>query len=130
MREVFLSFLVVLGMCGKDETLHAYGAAGGDWTLQTIDGARFDARAIIRFPETGVVTGQAPCNSFRGQQTAPYPWFALEAVAATRRVCPDLPAETQFLTALQAMTVAEISGPTLILSTDDGREMVFTQSSP
>jgi heat shock protein HslJ len=40
--------------------------------------------------------------------------------------CPDLAAESQYLTALGEMTLAEVSGPTLILSNDAGRSMVFT----
>jgi heat shock protein HslJ len=61
---------------------------------------------------------------------APYPWFEAGDIAVTRRACPDLAAETAFFDALADMTLAEVAGDALILSTPDGREMVFTRTQP
>lgn len=115
-----------LADCSADETLAAYGAAGIVWQLQELDDHPFPARATLNFPETGKLAGDAPCNSYFGAQTAPYPWFAAENIAATRRACPDLAAETAYLGALSDMNLAEVLGNTLILSNDAGRKMVFT----
>lgn len=116
----------VLAACSGDETLTAYGAADRTFRLTEIDGTPFPARATIAFPEPRRIEGEAPCNRFSGVQTVPYPWFSAEAIAATRRACPELAAEAAFFDALSAMTLAEVTGGTLILSTPEGREMVFT----
>ena len=55
---------------------------------------------------------------------APYPWFETGPILVTRRACPDLEAEGDFLRALESMSQAEVLGSVLILSNDAGREMV------
>lgn len=117
---------IVLAACLGDETLTAYGAADRVWTLQEIDRTSIDETVTLRFPEEGRIEGQAPCNRFSGRQSVPYPWFKAEQIAVTRRACPALAVENAFIGALAAMTLAEVSGDTLILSNDAGREMVFT----
>ncbi|MEL6647462.1 MAG: META domain-containing protein [Pseudomonadota bacterium] len=126
MIRMGLSLSALLGLFScSDETLTGYGAAETQWVLQEIDGAEFEARAVLEFPEEGAITGQAPCNTFSGQQTVPYPWFKAENLAVTRKACPDLSAENMFFEALQAMTLAEVGADTLFLSNDAGRKMVF-----
>ncbi len=122
--------LLALAACREDETVAGYGAAGVIWRLETIDGAAFAASATLTFPAEGEISGEAPCNRFFGRMETPYPWFEAKNLAVTRRACPDLPAESAFFAALGAMTLAEVSGDTLILSTPEGREMVFTRSQP
>ncbi len=125
MRMIVLGMALLAGACAADETLTAYGAADRVWVLESLDGEAFGARAEIRFGPDGAVTGQAPCNRFFATQSAPYPWFELGPIGATRMACPDLAQETAFLSALATMRLAEIAGSTLILSTEAGREMVF-----
>ncbi|MDA3858075.1 MAG: META domain-containing protein [Roseovarius sp.] len=122
---LLLSVLSMFGAC-KDETVTGYGGDDAIWTLQSLDGRPFGARATLIFPEEGQIAGQAPCNSYSGQQTAPYPWFATTGIAATKRACPDLDAETRYLRALAEMTLVEVVGDILILSNDTGREMIFS----
>lgn len=126
LRLYVLPALLLISACTGDETLSAYGAADKLWRLQSIDGTAYTAAASLRFPEPGTIEGQAPCNSFTGKQTAPYPWFSVEALAVTRAACPGLKAEAAFLQALQEMTLAEVSGDVLILTSGQGREMLFT----
>ncbi|MEM8773603.1 MAG: META domain-containing protein [Pseudomonadota bacterium] len=125
--RLFLTLPLLLGLldCGRDETLSGYGAADREWHLAEISGQPFDAEAILQFPEEGKITGSAPCNKFYGKQVQPYPWFQAEAIASTRRACPDLDAETAFFSAIAAMTLAEVVGDTLILSNTEGDEMMF-----
>lgn len=111
--------------CTADETLTAYGASGVVWRLETLDGSPFEKRATVEFPEPGKIAGQAPCNRYFGEQRAPYPWFEVGPLAATRMACPDLDAEQQFLSALSNMTQAEVAGDVLVLRNEDGQEMVF-----
>ena len=109
----------------SDETISGYADPDATYRLIEIEGAPFVARATMRFPEAGRLEGEAPCNRWSAEQTAPYPWFAPGPIAVTRRACPDLETESAFLTALAGMTLAEVQGPVLILSNENGGEMVF-----
>ncbi len=122
---VLLSVLSLFGAC-KDETVTGYGGDAATWTLQSIDERPFGARATLILPEEGQIAGQAPCNSYSGQQTAPYPWFAPTGIAATKRACPEFDAEARYFRALAEMTLVEVVGDILILSNDAGREMIFS----
>jgi heat shock protein HslJ len=125
MRFVILALVLLISACRGDETLRAYGAADRVWTLTELDGKRFAARATIEFPEEGRISGQAPCNRYFADLTVPYPWFETGPIGATKMACPDLDAEAQFFKALDAMSLSEVLNNTLILSTPEGREMVF-----
>jgi len=104
--------LIALTACQQDESVSKFAVA-------------FTSRATIAFPKEGEVVGQAPCNRYFATQTVPYPWFALSGIGATRMACPELEAESAFFAALEDMSLVEIVGPTLILTNEAGREMVF-----
>lgn len=125
---LLLSVLSMFGAC-KDETVTGYGGDTATWILKSIDGQPFNARATLVFPQEGKIAGQAPCNSYAGEQTAPYPWFATTGIAATKRACPELADETRYFQALADMTLVEVVGEILILSNDTGREMVFSPAN-
>ena len=125
MVRFLLLLSLALAACQKDESLSGYADPTATYALKEINGAPFSAAATIAFPEQGVVRGQGPCNSFSGAQTVPYPWIKIENIAATKRACPDLAAESAYFTSLQAMTLSEVLGDVLILSNDEGDEMVF-----
>ncbi|MGJ8547099.1 MAG: META domain-containing protein [Sulfitobacter sp.] len=114
--------------CKGDETLRSYGAADQVWKLTTLNGAAFAPTATLQFPETGLLSGKAPCNSYRAEMSAPYPWFEAGPIAATKLACPDLAAETAFFDALAAAREAEVLGDTMVLSNTEGLEMVFKAS--
>lgn len=126
----WLWILVILGLanCTGDETVAAYGGADRSWTLVELDGVAFSARATLTFPERGRIAGIAPCNTYTGIMSAPYPWFDAEGVAVTRKTCPELGAEAAFFTALSEVSQSEVAGETMILRNDAGRVMVFTAS--
>lgn len=127
MRTVMMiAALWGLTQCQGDETVTSYGAAEAVWQLAELDGQPFKAQATLILPDEGKLLGEAPCNAYSGAQTAPYPWFTVENIVATRRACADLESETAYFEALEQMTLSEVSGETLILSNDAGREMVFT----
>ena len=124
-RMTLLPLLALLAACTGDESLTAYGAADKTWVLTEIDGAAVSARTTLSFPEPGRLAGRAPCNAYSGAQTAPYPWFEAGPIASTKIACPDLTFEQSYFEALAAMTLSEVSGDILVLSTPEGREMVF-----
>ncbi|MEY8096764.1 META domain-containing protein [Falsihalocynthiibacter sp. S25ZX9] len=114
-----------LSSCQGDETISGYSATGVTWVLESLNGVAFTASANLTFPGEGEIAGKAPCNAYFGAQTAPYPWFALEDFGSTKMACADMDQESAYFTALAAMTIAEVAGSTLILTNDDGGEMVF-----
>lgn len=121
----FVVFIMsILTSCG-DETISGYGGSGTVWALAELNGETFEADATLQFPEEGKIAGRAPCNSFQGSQLAPYPWFEVGPMAATRMACDALEAEGTYLAALGRMKFVEVAGDTLILSNDAGESMVF-----
>lgn len=128
LRLALIAGIFTLSQCGKDETVGGYGAADQVWELRELDGTAFTAQATLTFPEPGKIAGQAPCNSYSGKMDAPYPWFDAEQMAVTRRACPELADETTFLAALDEMSLSEVSGNTMILTNNAGREMLFKAS--
>lgn len=128
MRKPFLLCLF-LAACNADETISAFVDPSATYTLRELDGEPWTSSGNITFPEAGTAAGQAPCNRFTAQQSAPYPWLELGPIATTRMLCPDMEQEQRFLEALASMSIAEVSGDALILSNDAGRQMVF-QAAP
>lgn len=127
MTRIFLAFaltLTTLSACKKDESVAGYDG-GKLWTLTEIDGSVFAARATLQFGEDNKVTGQAPCNTYFGEQTKPYPWIGFDPIGSTRMMCPEMDEETLFFKVLSEMTLAEVSGDIMILSNEAGRQMVF-----
>lgn len=120
----YLALLLLVAACQRDETLTSYGAEG-TWRLTHVNDQTTEIPATISFAADGQVQGKAPCNSYSALQTAPYPWFALTPIAATKRACPDLALEQDFLTALAKMTLSEVSGDILILSNDADERLQF-----
>jgi heat shock protein HslJ len=121
--------LLALSGWATDEPIAAYAPTGVVGQLEQISGEGFPAKATILVGMPGSVAGNAPCNSYSAAQTAPYPWIEIGQIAATKRACPGLAAEVAFFDMLGRVSIAEVSETTLILSTDDGAEMVFTPQS-
>lgn len=125
MRILAALLLLPLTACYEDETISAYGGADKVWVLSELDNKEFTARATLTIPEQGKIAGEAPCNTYAGSMTVPYPWFEASQVISTRMACPYLDEETAFFSALSEMTVSEVLGEVLLLSNDTGRQMVF-----
>lgn len=108
-----------------DQTVRAYAGADRVWTLTELGGEPFTANVTMQFPQATVITGMAPCNSYRAALTLPYPWFNSGPIAATRRACPDMATEFAFFKALEAATLSLVEGDTLTLSDDNKVLLVF-----
>lgn len=126
---LFLSMLMAVSGCFKDESISGYDG-GGIWHLIELDDAPYQGRATVTFGSNGRVSGQSTCREFTARQTVPLPWIQIEQITPSGSPCPDTSAEQIYFTALGAMTFAEVSGPTLLLQNDAGREMLFTASPP
>jgi heat shock protein HslJ len=117
--------MTLLSGCSRDESISKFVDPASEYHLVELNGLAFSSTATIAFPEQGRVVGLSQCMRFFASQTVPYPWFSLEGIGSTRMACPNLPQETAFFDALEGMTLAEVSGRTLILSDSIGRQMVF-----
>lgn len=118
-------FLVLAG-CATDETITRFAGEGSVWNYKDAP-VTADTPVTLSFPEPGQVAGQGPCNRYSATQTAPYPWFDIGPIAATKRACSDLGAEAAYFEKLQSMSLAEVSGDVLILSNDTDEQMVFAR---
>lgn len=123
MKRLLVCLLLALPACA-DETLVKYGGAG-KWRVTELNGQSYAARAVLVLEAGGKLYGQAACNRFFGQQTAPYPWFETGPIGTTRMACPELDQEQMFLNALSRANQAEVSGDTLVLSNGDDVEIVL-----
>lgn len=125
LKRLAVVCLFAISACQAAGTSSGYADAAKVFRLVEFDGKKADFRADITFPRQGVIAGHGPCNSFGASQTAPYPWFKAGPIAATRRACADAKIEQAFFDALSEMSLAEFSGPVLILESENGRRMVF-----
>ncbi len=123
--KYLVPFLLMLGACVPDETIGAYAINGQNYHLTELNGKPAPFTATIRFEPKGKITGKAPCNRYFTVSEDPYPWLKIGPIGATKVACPDLKNEALYFETLESMTLAEASGPVLILSNDDGDEMVF-----
>ncbi len=127
-RAAILPLLLGLSFCAPDETVSGYAGSGSVWRLEEMAGSPAPADITLAFPREGRIEGQGPCNSYRGGQAVPYPWFQATGISAQTRACPDLAAETAYLRLLSEMTLAEVLGDVLILSDETGRALVFRRA--
>lgn len=127
MKFVFLAMAAMLGMvaCDPSETVTKYGGMDYDWQLSEVDGAPVDYSAAVAFGPHGSVNGMGPCNGFSGSQNKPYPWIAIQIHFVEELYCSGIDNEEAFLASLMEMTVVEVSGDSLVMSNDAGREMAF-----
>ncbi|MFV2002625.1 MAG: META domain-containing protein [Paracoccaceae bacterium] len=129
MLQMFLAIPILLSVVVNGEAVPGSVDHNTTYRLIEIDTVPFQRLATISFPAPGTIRGKGPCNSFAAELTAPLPRIQIGAIRATRRGCPDLAQETLFFNALESMMWIEISGATLILRNEAGRELVF-QAEP
>ncbi|PLS21797.1 META domain-containing protein [Neptunicoccus cionae] len=115
-----LAFALSLSTCQKDETISGVSGPDVQWQLVRLNGEAVETPITLTFPEKGRLAGQAPCNSYFGEQTAPLPWFETGAIGATRRACPEMELEGRYFKAFSDMTMIERKGDTLLLTNDSG----------
>lgn len=126
MRLTILALLLAaISGCNKDESLRGFVPEGSIWQLTELGGEAFAAQTVLTFPNPDRIVGQAACNTYSASQRAPYPWFEIGPIEATEMACDALKDEIAYFAALSAVTFAEVSGDTLILSDDTGALLVF-----
>ena len=111
--------------CVPDETISNYVAKARPYHLVEMNDAPTQIKATIEFGPRGKISGQGPCNRYFATSEDPYPWLKIEAIGATKMACPSLKDEQTYFTALQSMTNAEAAGSVLILSNENGENLVY-----
>lgn len=133
MPVVVAAILVVFFTLAGDETVSRYAGTEAGFALETLDGQPPPGPLWIAFPREGAVEGIAPCSHFTATQPVPYPWIAFEDLSLTEPIACDAAAKAaqdRLLAALAAMTLVETLGDVLILTSEDGREMLFRGTGP
>lgn len=125
MKYLVFFLAIYATACTSQDASHYDSTADTVWTLVTLDGTPFPAKATLTFPASGQLAGRAPCNAYRAEQTAPYPAFAAGPILSTKAACPDLNHEQRYLKALGEMTQASITKTKLVLTSTNGRTLQF-----
>ena len=126
--SLYLLSLFLLGQCGPDETISGYAGTGSRWDLVSLGEEAASGTLTLEFPKTGRITGTGPCGTFAGRQAAPYPWIEIGGLEAPPDDCPAITDQMRYLESLTAMTLSEVSGDTLILTDETGRQMIFQRA--
>ncbi len=127
--HAYLFALALCAACQSDETVTGYLDEATTFDLVQFNGAPVTASVTIDLGQAGQISGRAPCNRYSAKQTAPYPWIEIGPILSTKMACPDLNFESAYFESLAEATLAEVTGPVLILSNTDGLELVF-QAAP
>ncbi|SEB45919.1 META domain-containing protein [Rhodobacter sp. 24-YEA-8] len=113
--------------CAAGAARSAETISGGEWLVIAQDGVRVSYEASFAIDADGQISGKAPCNRYFGPNQAELPALALTAIASTRMACDRMADEHAYLTALGAMTGAEIRGETLVLTGPDDSSLEFSR---
>ncbi|MFV0243693.1 MAG: META domain-containing protein [Qingshengfaniella sp.] len=123
MIPFFLTLPILLGGTAPQDA--PFPGPEPHYTLTEVNGAPYDKRATLRFPEDGRIAGQGPCNNYFGPLTGTPGDLSLGPLATTQMACPDLEAERLFLDLLSGMTQADVGSDTVRLHDPQGNTMVF-----
>lgn len=118
--------LLTLAGCAAEPPVAAAptpaAADGSSWVLKEFAGGPAP-RASLTF-EGVRVTGAGPCNGFFGDVVREGDRIAIGPIAATKRACPELEAESAFLGALTDAWRAAIVDGDLVLYGEDGKALM------
>jgi hypothetical protein len=122
--DVILPYLF-LKFCQTDETLAAYAEQDRDYQITEVLGQPAAFTAALRFPGRMRFQIETPCAVLDGRITAPLPWFEAQKITFAPRPCDDSPWQTDLMKILKTVTLAEIAGDTILLSSDARVALVF-----
>lgn len=90
----------------------------GSYRLTAIDGKPIPGAASLQIAGNAL-SGQGPCNLYRGRNLSDWPAVDISAIASTRRYCVQEGGEALFLKAMGQIDTARLSGDGLTLSGPD-----------
>lgn len=102
----------------------------GLWQVAAVKNEAVSPGVTVDFGPGGSIGGKAQCNFYKGDYQLPAPGqIVVSSLGATRRACPDLGAEQQFLMLLQSMTQVKFNDPGIWLGNDSG-DSIELQRAP
>ena len=117
-----LAFIAALALAGcADETVSGY-AHPGPWRLAELNGRPYSGTATLSLPAPR--PGERPAalpRMARAADAPPIPWFILSHLELTPLTCAASKADEPAIHALASVTLAEVQGKVLILSSEDAR---------
>jgi heat shock protein HslJ len=99
-------------------TFAAYGAA------DALTQAPADIEITLMMDlKSNRISGNAACNNYNGQLER----TAVGKLISTKKACPPplMDMETKYLQLLEKVTATKIEGDRLVMTTDDGQQLVF-----
>ena len=109
----------------SDETITGYADRSAVYQLIEMNGQPVTTSTTLVFPGRNAVTARTACFRYEGQQSLPYPWFEFELQQRTDYSCIEQAFEAEFRKHLFSADLVETFGNTLILSGEDGPQLVF-----
>ena len=114
------SLLLFLFSCGTVNKIAPDAGLKNQWTLQNDNADQIgmnDEPISISFglEEDNKISGFAGCNYYGGDYYKTEDQITFSGVYATKRACPDLDTETEFLQLLESVDRYEIKGNNLYL---------------
>ncbi|WP_276135153.1 META domain-containing protein [Polluticoccus soli] len=104
--------------------------AGKNWKLESLSGVPVVGRnaageAYIKFgADSNRISGNTGCNNFFGSYNLPAPGkITIKQVGSTKRACPNMDVEMNYLKALNTATNYSVSGDMLMLNDGDNKEL-------
>lgn len=117
----------------KSKSRTAQPLIGTEWHLTRLMGVDMPietGRFHVTFTPEGEVTGMGACNILMGNyKLLDNRKIEMGHIASTRRFCPDMERETEFLEVLQTTTSYEIDGDLLLLF-HNGEMRAVLQAQP
>ena len=100
----------------------------GEWLVEDIGGGGVadNVRSTLRFDPNGIASGSGGCNRFSGSYASADDGLGFGPLAATRMACPPpaMDQEAKFFVALSAVRSARVEGPSLLLFSAGGAQLV------
>lgn len=113
-----------------DAGFPAFEDLSGLWQVAAIKNQSVDPGLTVDFQNGGGIGGRAQCNFYKGEVQFPAPGeLRISSLGATRRACPGLRGEQQFLMLLQSMTQVKFNDPGIWLGNDSG-DSIELQRAP
>ncbi|MEQ3625530.1 MAG: META domain-containing protein [Celeribacter sp.] len=99
-----------------EKTLSEFAGNQSEWVLVAIDGGPAPDGVTLTFPVPNHISGHGPCNAYSARIVAPFPWFGIAGITATRMACPALEAEQRYFSTLEHMSAVELNGASMTLT--------------
>lgn len=128
-RAVPVLAALALAACAAPEAteqarpLPAASLTGQTWVLDTLGPDPVATPVTATFAGTRV-SGAAPCNRYFGAFEADGDRLTIDAVAATRAICPDQDLETRYLSALTEVATVAFTAAQMTLFDREGVELM------